>query len=262
VQYTIETKDDRTISGVIGSETATSLVLSQPGGIREKLLRSVVVSMRASSFSLMPEGLEPANKPRDFADLISYLKSRRPAFGSATAEAAAEARKRFSESATLGVAQFVSSADKLDYGSWLGRLPMAYCRVTDGKSKVAWQGTPVSGAINKEQFYSFRVPVAMGLYSQPAGKFHLNVNGKKAVDFDVVLDDKLWQSKDGKVTMRYQVMENSTEDSNGVLTISVSGELLTENKSPLFEVTTSAANSRRWFGLYLLNEKKLSSATP
>jgi hypothetical protein len=38
--------------------------------------------------------------------------------------------------------------------------------------------------------------------------------------------------------------------------------LLTEKKSPLFEVTTSAANSQRWFGLYLLNEKHLSSATP
>jgi hypothetical protein len=50
--------------------------------------------------------------------------------------------------------------------------------------------------------------------------------------------------------MHYQVMENNEEDSNGVLTISVRSEWIEPGKPVVFEVTGSAANSQRWFGVY------------
>jgi putative membrane-bound dehydrogenase-like protein len=72
--YTVELRDGRSLYGVISSESGNTLVLTQPGGLRESLLRSDVVALRASALSLMPEGLEQAINPQEMADLISYLK--------------------------------------------------------------------------------------------------------------------------------------------------------------------------------------------
>src|SRR5207249_3156291 len=73
VAYNIETKDGRSLSGVVSAETATTLTLVQGGGTAEKILRSDVAEIRASGLSLMPEGLEQTLVPQDLADLIAYL---------------------------------------------------------------------------------------------------------------------------------------------------------------------------------------------
>ena len=75
VNYQIETKDGRSLSGVIQSETSTSLTLILGGGATETLLRSDLKKIRASALSMMPEGLEQGLEPHAFADLIAYLKS-------------------------------------------------------------------------------------------------------------------------------------------------------------------------------------------
>ncbi|HYR58642.1 MAG TPA: c-type cytochrome, partial [Chthoniobacteraceae bacterium] len=72
--YNVQTRDGRALYGVISSETATTLVLAQPGGLRETILRSDIASLHAANLSLMPEGLEQALSPQDLADLIAYLK--------------------------------------------------------------------------------------------------------------------------------------------------------------------------------------------
>jgi hypothetical protein len=45
-------------------------------------------------------------------------------------------------------------------------------------------------------------------------------------------------------------MEANSEDSNGVLTITVTRELVKENAPVTFEVIGAAARSQRWFGIY------------
>lgn len=72
--YLATLKDGRQVTGVIASETATTLALVQPGGASESLLRSDVASLKSLNTSLMPEGLEQALTPQDLADLIAYLK--------------------------------------------------------------------------------------------------------------------------------------------------------------------------------------------
>jgi hypothetical protein len=47
-------------------------------------------------------------------------------------------------------------------------------------------------------------------------------------------------------------MEANSEDSNGVLSIEVPSSLLKAGDPAEFEVTGSASNSQRWFGVYLL----------
>jgi putative heme-binding domain-containing protein len=75
IAYNVQTRDGRTLTGVISAETSTSLTVVQPGGLTESLLRADIQGIRASGVSLMPEGLEQAIPPEDLAHLIAYLKS-------------------------------------------------------------------------------------------------------------------------------------------------------------------------------------------
>jgi putative membrane-bound dehydrogenase-like protein len=75
IAYNVETKDGRSLTGVVNGETATTLTLVQAGGLRETILRSDIEEIRASDLSLMPEGLEQAMSTQDVADLIAYLRS-------------------------------------------------------------------------------------------------------------------------------------------------------------------------------------------
>jgi putative membrane-bound dehydrogenase-like protein len=72
--YEVETRDGRSLFGVVRNETATSLSIAQANGLEEKVLRSEIKELRASALSLMPEGLEQAIAPQDMADLIAWLK--------------------------------------------------------------------------------------------------------------------------------------------------------------------------------------------
>lgn len=258
--YNIETKDDRSLVGVISAETATSLTLSQPGGIQEKILRSDIAEIKATGLSLMPEGFEQAITVQELADLIAYLRTAPAIFGSASAEKAAAARRHYFAAGTDDIQGVLAASERILYGSWLGELPLCHCRQTDGKSHVVWQSKPVTGEFKAEGKHEFRIPAAMGWLSAPAGKFALSVNGKHALDFDVALNDKTWVSADSHVTMRYTVMENNAEDSNGVLVIEVSNALIESGKPVTFEVTGSASDSQRWFGVYLAGKGEQQAA--
>lgn len=75
ISYNVETRDGRSLSGIVSAESSTTLTLIQPGGIQETILRGDVTEIKATGLSLMPEGFEQALSPQDLADLISYLKS-------------------------------------------------------------------------------------------------------------------------------------------------------------------------------------------
>jgi putative heme-binding domain-containing protein len=127
--YNIETRDGRSLTGIVRGETAGSLTLVQGGGTEEKLLRGDLQEIRASQLSLMPEGLEQALSPQDVADLIAWIKSSGPAtFGSATPEKARLARTEFLASDANGLAKLVSAGGQLPYPSWLGQWPCRLCR--------------------------------------------------------------------------------------------------------------------------------------
>jgi putative heme-binding domain-containing protein len=73
LEYLVTTKDGKTASGVIVSETVTSLTLKRTGGVLETVLRQNIEEMTSTSRSLMPEGLEQTINPQEMADLISFL---------------------------------------------------------------------------------------------------------------------------------------------------------------------------------------------
>ena len=72
--YVIETRSGATVSGVIAQESPTSVTLRREEGEEETLLRSNIATLRVSSVSNMPEGLEEDIDPAAMADLLEYLQ--------------------------------------------------------------------------------------------------------------------------------------------------------------------------------------------
>jgi putative heme-binding domain-containing protein len=71
--YVIETKEGRTLTGMITSETPTSISLVKQGGERDTLARLAIEEIRSTGKSLMPEGLEQQLDRQAMADLIAFL---------------------------------------------------------------------------------------------------------------------------------------------------------------------------------------------
>src|SRR6185503_3075271 len=78
VAYAIETRDDRSLSGLIKTETASSLTLISGNGVTETVPRSDIKSIRASNLSLMPEGIDQTMNLQDMADLLAFVIPRTP----------------------------------------------------------------------------------------------------------------------------------------------------------------------------------------
>ncbi len=255
--YIVETSDGRTLTGIITDETAAGITLTQGNEVRDTILRTEITELRSSNVSMMPEGLEQGMTPQEVADLIAYVQSGPTELGSSTPEQVHAARDAFLASGHNGLMKVLSSFDVFQQPSWLGTLPMHYCRQTDGTASVAWQTAPVPADLKPDSLHAFRLAAAMGWASAPRGKFMLRMNGRAILDFDVALNDAAWQSADGKVRMNYLVMQNNSEDSTGVLAIEVHAGRLQPGKPASFEVVGSAADSQRWFGVLACPEGEM-----
>ncbi|MBN9122190.1 MAG: neutral/alkaline non-lysosomal ceramidase N-terminal domain-containing protein [Planctomycetes bacterium] len=77
-EYQALTKDDRTVSGILAAETATSITLRGQQAKEETILRTFIETLRGTSKSLMPEGLEKDIAKQDMADLLAYLTANEP----------------------------------------------------------------------------------------------------------------------------------------------------------------------------------------
>jgi putative membrane-bound dehydrogenase-like protein len=69
-------KNGRETSGMIASETPTTLTLRAPGRADETILRADLKELSTSGLSLMPEGMEAAFTPQQLADLIAFVTGR------------------------------------------------------------------------------------------------------------------------------------------------------------------------------------------
>jgi putative membrane-bound dehydrogenase-like protein len=76
--YDLQLRDGRVLSGIITSETASSVTLLQPTALSETISRSDLVKLRNTGLSLMPEGLEAGMSKQDLADLISFVAAAKP----------------------------------------------------------------------------------------------------------------------------------------------------------------------------------------
>ncbi len=74
-QYMVLDENGRTYSGIISTETATSLTLRRGEGVQETILRSQIAEMSSTGLSLMPEGFEKTISKPEMANLIAFLRA-------------------------------------------------------------------------------------------------------------------------------------------------------------------------------------------
>jgi putative heme-binding domain-containing protein len=75
VAYAVETKEGESLIGFLENESATSVTLRQPGGLRKTIPRASLASLKNQRQSLMPEGLETGLSHQEMADLIEFVMS-------------------------------------------------------------------------------------------------------------------------------------------------------------------------------------------
>ncbi len=75
INYVATTIDGRVASGMIQGETATSITLLRAGNQSDVILRRDLESLRSTSASLMPSGLDQQISPEVMRDLIGYILS-------------------------------------------------------------------------------------------------------------------------------------------------------------------------------------------
>ncbi len=74
VTYAVSTSAGQIVTGMLASETPTSLSLLQAGGKFDVVLRKDVDELKAMSVSLMPDDLSKLVSPQDLADLLAWLR--------------------------------------------------------------------------------------------------------------------------------------------------------------------------------------------
>jgi putative membrane-bound dehydrogenase-like protein len=75
VSYTVLTKDGKSETGIVATETAASITLRQPEGKTVLILRQEIDVLNSNGISLMPEGLEKNITIEQMADLIAFIKN-------------------------------------------------------------------------------------------------------------------------------------------------------------------------------------------
>ena len=73
LNYVLVKDDGLSVTGMISSETATSLTLTRAEGEQDTVLRANIDELQNTGLSIMPEGLEKQIKKQEMADLLEYL---------------------------------------------------------------------------------------------------------------------------------------------------------------------------------------------
>ena len=80
--FTLVTKQGKTFTGLVKSETSASITIRMPEGKEETILRSDIDELKTSGQSLMPVGFEKNITVEQMTDLIAFLKNWRYLDGS------------------------------------------------------------------------------------------------------------------------------------------------------------------------------------
>jgi putative heme-binding domain-containing protein len=75
ISYTVAKADDETLTGLMVSESDSTVTLRRPNLPDEVVPRAQIKEIRADAKSLMPDGLEKDLSIQDMADLLEFLKS-------------------------------------------------------------------------------------------------------------------------------------------------------------------------------------------
>jgi putative membrane-bound dehydrogenase-like protein len=74
INYLVTTKAGRVFTGMIATDTGSSITLRRAEKAEDSILRTQIEEVQATAKSLMPEGLEMQLSKQDVADVIAYLQ--------------------------------------------------------------------------------------------------------------------------------------------------------------------------------------------
>jgi len=74
VSYTLETTQGQVFSGILASESTTSVTLRRSEAKEDTIARELIESLASSGVSLMPVGVEKALTPQNIADVIAFVR--------------------------------------------------------------------------------------------------------------------------------------------------------------------------------------------
>lgn len=247
--YQVVLRDGSDLVGLIRGESSGGFTLVQANGLSRAVLRSDVAEVRSSRRSLMPEGLEEGLSVQEVADVIAWSRSGPLALGSVTAEQIAAARAELAAAPLNGFARLLERYDDFAQPSWLGVVPMRYCRQLDGAGVVRWRTGPAEAVPGDPTRVRLRFAGAVGYLSQPAGDFALTLEERELLRFDVVVGDARWRSDDGAVELDFECRAANREDATGLFTLTLPASTLAPGAATTLTVTGAPASSHRWFGL-------------
>jgi len=78
INYTAVTKNGLTFTGLLASETGTSITLVGPDGKSHAILRTELEELASTGKSVMPEGLEKDIPPSDMTHLLAFMRKSLP----------------------------------------------------------------------------------------------------------------------------------------------------------------------------------------
>ena len=73
LNYVLLTQDGRAMTGMVASETASSVTLRRAESATDTVLRVDIEELKSTGLSIMPEGMEKSIDVQAMADIISYL---------------------------------------------------------------------------------------------------------------------------------------------------------------------------------------------
>ncbi len=82
VNYLVSTKNGQVLTGILATETASSITLKRAEGLSDTVLRQDIDEITSTGISLMPEGLEKNINHQEMAHLLQFLKNWRYLDGS------------------------------------------------------------------------------------------------------------------------------------------------------------------------------------
>ena len=77
VNYVLETTQGQVFTGVLASESATSVTLRRSEAKEETIARELIETLASTGVSLMPVGVEKDLTPQNIADVIAFIRGQR-----------------------------------------------------------------------------------------------------------------------------------------------------------------------------------------
>jgi hypothetical protein len=123
------------------------------------------------------------------------------------------------------------------------------CRQTKPGNLIAWETAPAPASASGP--VSFVFAGGLGWGSEPdAGGYTFLVNDRPVLDFDLTMEAKVWESADGKVTLRFRPTRWLPVDALGYFYVRLAPELVVGGEPCRFGVRSKGEGSKRWFGLH------------